>query len=172
MGLGSYLLHQFAQPHGRLGGFFATLEKLLQVGGASFVAGLDPSTEAVRGAEARLRNWIDAGRLEIQLGSVESIPWPAASFDRLLSVNSIYYWPDPARGVAEMYRVLRPGGTAVIALRAKAVVDKLGLEKHGYRSLGEQEVGNLLEQAGFSSVDWQTQEDQPRGGVVLVVAQK
>jgi ubiquinone/menaquinone biosynthesis C-methylase UbiE len=203
--IGRYLLRQFAQPHGKLGVFFAglmnrgnavinahavealrirdgdrvldvgfggaaTLEKLLREGRVSFAGGVDPSPEVVRAAEARLAPWIADGRLEVRLGTAEAIPWPEASFDRVLSVNSIYYWSDPLQGARELYRVLRPGGAAVLALRDKAAIDKMGIERFGYRALGEVEVTKLLEQAGFSAVESSSREDKVRGGVVLVRA--
>lgn len=148
----------------------ATLEKLLNEGKAAFAGGLDASPEMVQRAEKKLAPWIQAGRLEIRLGTAESLPWPAASFDRLLSVNSIYYWHDPLQGVKECFRVLRPGGTMVLGLRSKAYIDRLRFEGRGYHSLGEREAGALLESAGFSAIQWASHKDQ--GGAVVVQAVK
>jgi MPBQ/MSBQ methyltransferase len=49
------------------------------------------------------------------LGDAERLPFADDRFDRYVSAGSIEYWPDPQRGVAEAYRVLRPGGLALIA---------------------------------------------------------
>jgi MPBQ/MSBQ methyltransferase len=48
------------------------------------------------------------------LGDAERLPFADERFDRYVSAGSIEYWPDPARGVAEAYRVLRPGGVALV----------------------------------------------------------
>jgi MPBQ/MSBQ methyltransferase len=48
------------------------------------------------------------------LGDAEDLPFPDDSFDRYVSAGSIEYWPDPLRGVAEAYRVTKPGGTALL----------------------------------------------------------
>jgi MPBQ/MSBQ methyltransferase len=48
------------------------------------------------------------------LGDAEALPFPDGEFDRYVSAGSIEYWPDPQRGIAEAYRVLRPGGVAVV----------------------------------------------------------
>ena len=49
------------------------------------------------------------------VGDVSRLPYADASFDRAYSVNAVFFWPDPVAGIAEIYRVLRPGGLAVIA---------------------------------------------------------
>lgn len=48
------------------------------------------------------------------LGDAEDLPFATDSFDRYVSAGSIEYWPDPQRGVAEAYRVTKPGGTALL----------------------------------------------------------
>ncbi len=48
------------------------------------------------------------------IGDAEQIPVESDSFDRYVSAGSIEYWPDPQRGVNEAYRVLKPGGRALL----------------------------------------------------------
>jgi MPBQ/MSBQ methyltransferase len=49
------------------------------------------------------------------LGDAEALPFATDSRDRYVSTGSIEYWPDPQRAIAEAYRVLRPGGVALVA---------------------------------------------------------
>jgi MPBQ/MSBQ methyltransferase len=48
------------------------------------------------------------------LGDAENLPFGDDSFDRYVSAGSIEYWPDPQRGIAEAYRVVRKGSTALV----------------------------------------------------------
>ena len=48
------------------------------------------------------------------LGDAEALPFGDDAFDRYVSAGSIEYWPDPQRGIAEAYRVLRAGGVGVV----------------------------------------------------------
>jgi MPBQ/MSBQ methyltransferase len=48
------------------------------------------------------------------LGDAENLPFPDDTFDRYVSAGSIEYWPDPQRGIAEAYRVVREGATALV----------------------------------------------------------
>ncbi len=49
-----------------------------------------------------------------RLGDAEDLPAETDSFDRYVSAGSIEYWPEPQRGVAEAYRVIKPGGQALL----------------------------------------------------------
>jgi MPBQ/MSBQ methyltransferase len=64
-------------------------------------------------AKARAKPALAACR--IVHGDAEALPFATDSADRYVSTGSIEYWPDPQRGIAEAYRVLRPGGIAMLA---------------------------------------------------------
>lgn len=73
-------------------------------------AGIDLSGEMVELARSRL-----AQRDELlQQASVESLPFPAASFDAAVATGVLEYVEDLPRGLAEVARVLRPGGIFVV----------------------------------------------------------
>lgn len=54
------------------------------------------------------------GRMQAVCGQAERLPLADQSVDVVISRGSIYFWQDQARGLAELYRVLRPGGQAMI----------------------------------------------------------
>jgi len=86
-------------------------------------------------------------------GDAEALPFPHDTYDRYVSAGSIEYWPEPQRGIAEAYRVLRPGGVGVVigpvrpaGRLARALADAWMLfpAEHEYRE--------WFEQAGFTDV--------------------
>lgn len=77
------------------------------------VTGMDLSDEMVERAR---RNSFAVHNTEFVVGSVDAIPRPTDSFDKVVSVESSYYWPDPAAGILEIFRVLRPGGSAWVLI--------------------------------------------------------
>lgn len=79
------------------------------------VVGVDISEEMVHGVARRLAEHPSGGRARVIRADVSSLPFAAGSFDRAYSVNSVFFWPDPEAGFAEIHRVVRPGGLAVIA---------------------------------------------------------
>ncbi|HXF61496.1 MAG TPA: methyltransferase domain-containing protein [Caldilineaceae bacterium] len=77
---------------------------------AAHVAGVDISDVMVEQARARNAQAIAAGRVELHQGSADRLPFTDNSFDKALSINSIQIWPDPAAGLREIHRVLKPRG--------------------------------------------------------------
>ena len=63
--------------------------------------------------------------VETRVAQAEHLPVPDASVDVVLGHAVLHHLPDPARGLAEMRRVLRPGGTLVIAGEPSATGDRL-----------------------------------------------
>jgi arsenite methyltransferase len=77
------------------------------------VVGIDIAPEMVRRARAASGEYANLNFME---GAADSIPCDSGSFSKIISVESAYYWPDPAAGVREMSRVLVEGGSAWIII--------------------------------------------------------
>jgi len=77
------------------------------------VIGLDVSNEMIERARAAGAKYAN---LSFLVGGVDHIPEPGDTFSRVLSVESSYYWPDPASGIREIFRVTAPGGSAWILI--------------------------------------------------------
>jgi SAM-dependent methyltransferase len=82
---------------------------------AQHVTGVDPSIEmrtlAIRAHSAA----IAAGRLDVRAGDAGATGLPDAAVDLVVGVNNVAIWPDLDAGVAELHRVLRPGGRLVLS---------------------------------------------------------
>ncbi len=77
------------------------------------VVGLDISDEMVRRARAASR---DLENILYVTGSAQQIPWEENFFDKVLSVESFYYYPDQERVLGELFRVLAPRGRLFILI--------------------------------------------------------
>jgi SAM-dependent methyltransferase len=82
---------------------------------AASIRGVDPSPEMRDQASRHNRKAVRDGRVRFDLGTADRTGLPDASVDRVVSVNNVAIWPDLAAGVDELHRIVRPGGTVVIA---------------------------------------------------------
>lgn len=80
--------------------------------------GLDFSSRSVGLARKRLSLYgFDGGK--VLLGDAESLPFPSNGFDLVYSWGVLHHTPDTAKAIAEVHRVMRPGGEIRIMLYHK-----------------------------------------------------
>ncbi|MCJ7712589.1 MAG: methyltransferase domain-containing protein [Chloroflexi bacterium] len=134
------------------GGYFLT-ESASHVG---HVAGLDLSEPRVDLARRRLADRIAAGTAEVVQGEAGALPWEDGRFTTVSCMDAFPFFPEPERALAEMGRVLRPGGRAVIDMNPKVPE---GTESHLLRGPAGQvwvwsdaDVRRMMETAGFGDV--------------------
>jgi ubiquinone/menaquinone biosynthesis C-methylase UbiE len=77
------------------------------------VVGLDVSDEMIRRARSASK---DYDNLMFVVGSAQQIPWEENYFDKVLSVESFYYYADQERALAELFRVMAPLGELYILI--------------------------------------------------------
>lgn len=143
---------------------------------AGIVEDVDPSRVTMLDQSphqlARSRRRAELAGARRVLGDAERLPFADDAFDRYVSAGSIEYWPDPQRGIAEAYRVLRPGGVGVVigpvrprhpVARRLAEAWMLFPPLEAYR--------DWFERAGFADVEVrEVAPDWYRGGSAYAVA--
>src|SRR5262249_10382451 len=65
------------------------------------------------------------GRIGLARADAEALPFSNGSFDRVLSLFALLHFPHPDRALAEMFRVLKPQGRAVIGLGSRPPWDSI-----------------------------------------------
>jgi ubiquinone/menaquinone biosynthesis C-methylase UbiE len=116
------------------------------------VSGVDISTTALSKAQRRFHKEVDSGRLRLHSGDVCQLPFPDHAFDRVLTINTIYFWPDTAKGMNEIYRVLKPGGVAAVSIRSGEKMRQHGVTKYNFTLFSGEDVSRIMQQSGFKNV--------------------
>src|SRR5271166_2996232 len=127
------------------------------------VVGIDVSDEMIRHARTASK---DFENILYVWGSAQQIPWEENFFDKALSVESFYYYPDQERALAELFRVMAPRGRLFILINlyqdnpySLQWVPKLKVLVH-VRSAAE--YVELLKKHAFQNVEYaQIPDDTP-----------
>lgn len=114
--------------------------RILSEAGAGEVTGIDIDSEAIAAAERTY----GGNRASFLCGDLAALGLPDDSFDVAVCFEAIEHLPDPARGIAELRRVIRPGGTIVVSSPNPGVYPA-GNEHH-LRELAPAELLGLVEE--------------------------
>jgi SAM-dependent methyltransferase len=117
------------------------------------VLGVDPSTTMVEQATARNRAACRDGRATLRVGDGVTIPFPDDTADVAFTVHTVYFMPDPAATLADIGRVLRPGGNLVVACRTSDTPIPAWMDPDVYRIPTADQLTAMMLTAGYDTVD-------------------
>ncbi len=121
-----------------------------------YVCGIDHSELMVRRAKRRNADGLRRGVVDLRLGSVDELPAFDALFDKILAVNTMVFGSEPVARLAELRRLLRPGGLIAVAYqpRGPGATDETSAAKG-------REIAAALIRAGFTEVRLETMRLKP-----------
>jgi len=142
-----------------------TLPSLIKV--AAFVAGVDRSIDVVDWAQRRFSKPIKAGHAEFRQGNVEALPFETAAFDKVCTVNTVYFWASLDAGFREIHRVLKPRGRVVVGFLPKDRMDRMVMPPDIFTTRAPPDVIEALTRAGFSGARVDRPEPQTPWNVIV-----
>jgi SAM-dependent methyltransferase len=131
--------------------------------------GIDISDLMVAEATAFNRALVAGGSATFHRASSTAIPFDAGTFDLAVAVNTIYFWPEPVRDLAEIRRVLKPDGVLGLAAMTPAGAAHLTASGEPFRTYDDAQLRSLLAEAGFTRVEiepYREDASQPGGRTI------
>lgn len=141
----------------------ATLGRLSKRVLEGHLTGVDYSAVSVKLSGQTNAEDIAKGKMEVLEASVEKLPFEDETFDKIVTVESFYFWPDPAENLKEVRRVMKKGG---MFLLVADIYQKEGLAEEILENIRRyqlfnptmQEYQELFNQAGFAFTEVHTRE--------------
>jgi ubiquinone/menaquinone biosynthesis C-methylase UbiE len=150
----------------------ANLLRLLATAPAGKVCGIDYSDVSVNLSRETCAAQIQAGQVEVVQGDVGALPFDDGTFDAATAFETVYFWPDFAGALAQIKRVLKPGGVLFICNESDGSSEK-------DQAIAEQidvmtlytpaQLKDAVREAGFANL--RVMHDRTRG-YVCVLAEK
>ena len=173
---------QLARPMGPLGGFIRrdmnrrnaamnayTVERLdlrltdrvLEIGfgggvalprlisAAASVVGVDPSPDVIRAA---ILQYGTTEQLEFRRGEVEALPCAPGEFNKVCTVNTIYFWRALDAGFSQIHRALAEGGRVAVGFLPRAGMQPMNMPADIFTLRDPDDVVAAMLQAGFRDV--------------------
>jgi ubiquinone/menaquinone biosynthesis C-methylase UbiE len=129
-------------------------------------AGVDISPSMVALGKRRFRQEIKAGVMRLDCAPVEYLPYPPGIFNKVCSVNSIFYWHDIDKAFQEIGRVLLPSGRLVLCFTQQESLERKPFADYIHRFETE-EVVERLGAHGFRDFHLEQDADRHRNFSVM-----
>ena len=143
----------------------ATLKRMGEKITTGHLTGIDYSPVSVKTSLKTNRQDVESGKMKVLEGSVEALPFADDGFDKIITVESFYFWPNPQENLKEVRRVLKTGGTFLLVAD---IYEKPGLPRevkdnirkfHLFNPTMEQ-FKNLFREAGFAETRIHTKDGE------------
>jgi len=115
--------------------------------------GCDYSELMIQESKRLNEEWILKGQAKFILFDLSSLPFTNNLFNKILTINTIYFWDDEIKALNEIKRVMKPNGKLIIGFRPKHQTEKYPFTKFGFNQFSKTDVSNLVSENGFSVID-------------------
>src|SRR5207244_9228003 len=105
----------------------------------------------------------------VSKGTVEALPFEVSSFEKVCTVNTVYFWSSLDAGFLEIHRVLSPGGRVVVGFLPKERMGRLGMPIDIFTSRTPESVITALTSAGFTNVRVERPEPTTPWNVIVAI---
>ncbi len=131
------------------------LFKLCQQNPSAQFTGVDFSPLMLQQASLSTQRFIKSGQLTLIEASSDTMPFDNFSFHQVTCVNILCFWRPPDPHFKEIFRVLKSGGKFVMGFRTGEQVEEMDLHSPIFGRYSVEEVGSLLELAGFEHITFE-----------------
>ncbi|QDW27340.1 class I SAM-dependent methyltransferase [Pedobacter sp. KBS0701] len=111
--------------------------------------GADISETIIVEAEKINQDFVDKGIVHFELTDGATLPFENNQFDKIFTVNTIYFWSNPGKYLNEIKRVLKPNGIFALCFADKKFMQNLPFTAYGFTLYEVEKVQELLASAGF-----------------------
>ena len=115
------------------------------------VEGIDLSASMLHIAEKRNRKYINQGRVILRQGDFGEIDYDHNRFDKICSVNTVYFWIEPDKIIQKIHRLLKNGGKLVLAFEDKKQLETRPLDLDIFKMYSEYQIRDILRRNRFSA---------------------
>jgi ubiquinone/menaquinone biosynthesis C-methylase UbiE len=105
--------------------------------------GIDYSATMVAAAKEWNKEMIGK-QVQVLQGVANNIPFGGDQFTKAIGINILYFWEDPRVELAEIRRVLKPGGKLILGIRPKHAMQKMPFTRYGFTMYSKEELVSLL----------------------------
>jgi len=110
--------------------------------------------------EARKLNKEFENQADFVLYEGKKLPFQDRTFDKIFTVNTVYFWENPVEFLNEIYRVLKDDGTFVLTFGQRDFMEKLPFTEYDFTLYNNNEMEELVSKSYFKRMKTSEKEEQ------------
>ncbi|WP_443937213.1 class I SAM-dependent methyltransferase [Pedobacter sp. MW01-1-1] len=144
----------------------AHLQEVLKIASNMKYTAIDISATMIEEAKRINAEWIASGNARFILSDGKTFPFADEEFDKITTVNTLYFWKNPLQYLQEIRNILKEKGIFSLCFADKAFMLSLPFTQFTFALYEVDEVKMLLKEAGFAvqNVNTYTEEVRSKAG--------
>lgn len=90
----------------------------------------------------------------------KKLPFEDQTFDKIFTVNTVYFWENPVEFLNEIYRVLKDNGTFVLTFGQRDFMEKLPFTAYDFTLYNNDEMEELVSKSHFKRMKTSEKEEE------------
>ena len=125
------------------------IKKLLRKNIIIKIFGIDISNDMKNKVSKKLKQFIEKQYLKLSLEDIQNTSFENETFNKIYTVNTIYFWKDLDKCFSEIKRIIKSNGIFINVIYTKEYLDKMFHTKYGYNKYTFEEIKNITEKNGM-----------------------
>ena len=110
------------------------------------IFGIEISNDMLNNVSQKNRQIIEDKKLKLFLEDISKTSFEENTFDKIYTVNTIYFWDELEKSFSEIKRILKPNGIFLNVIYTKEYLNKIIYTKYGFKKYTVYEIKNITEE--------------------------
>jgi SAM-dependent methyltransferase len=116
------------------------------------IYGIDISNDMVKNVTIINKHYIENGQLKLSVENINKTSFGEKTFDKIYTVNTIYFWDNMDKCLTEIKRILKTGGIFINVFHTKEYLDKIIYTKHGFQKYTAEQIEKSTKDNGLEVI--------------------
>ena len=128
------------------------INKLLKENIPIIIYGIEISDDMLQSVSSKNKRIIENGNLRLSLEDISKTSFKGNTFDKIYTVNTIYFWKELDKTLSEIRRILKPNGIFLNVIYTKEYLNKIVYTKYGFKKYSVIEIEEATENNGMKII--------------------
>jgi ubiquinone/menaquinone biosynthesis C-methylase UbiE len=128
------------------------INKLLKQNIPKNIYGIEISNDMINKVKNKNKKYIDSGILKIFLENTSETSFENNIFDKIYTINTIYFWQELDKCFSEIKRIIKPDGIFINVIYTKEYLNKIIYTKYGFNKYSTEEMENITKDNGMEII--------------------